>query len=142
MFTGKHKKCLLEQWDQCVTNRVLGYCGPNCLQIMNKLLLCRFGLIHHLSHDYPHPRSQDLAQAPDVGHFTFLPFPSNCTSSCHLLIKLLADGFVFHASLVLVYSFVPEILWQLFGLAHSGGDVRLKEICCVDRKLSDSVDNL
>lgn len=43
------------------TNGVFGDCGPNCLQINNKLLPGSFGLIHHLWHDYPHFMRQDLA---------------------------------------------------------------------------------
>lgn len=40
---------------QYVTSEALGDYGPNCLQIINRLLLCsfeRFGIIHHLSHGH------------------------------------------------------------------------------------------
>lgn len=40
---------------QYVTSGALGDYGPNCLQIINRLLLCsfeRFGIIHHLSHGH------------------------------------------------------------------------------------------
>uniref|UniRef100_A0A3Q0QN66 Dickkopf WNT signaling pathway inhibitor 3b n=1 Tax=Amphilophus citrinellus TaxID=61819 RepID=A0A3Q0QN66_AMPCI len=33
-----------------------------CLQIINKLLPCSFGLIHHFSHDHPEPMRQDLGR--------------------------------------------------------------------------------
>lgn len=44
----------------CVSTRILGDCGLNCLQITNKLLPCNFG-IQRLSHDQPHCTSKDLA---------------------------------------------------------------------------------
>lgn len=46
---------------RALRSSVLGDCGPNCLQINNKLLPWSFGLIHHLWHDYPHFMRQDLA---------------------------------------------------------------------------------
>ncbi len=42
------------------------------------------------------------------------------TLSCCLLTKLFAYCPVVHPSLVQVYSFVPSVLRQLFGLAHRG----------------------
>ncbi len=81
-----------------VTNVLLGDCGPNCLEIINKLLPCSSGLIPHLSHDHSYPMWQDLARnsrpKPIDGCFVFLPFPNNRTNSRLLLTKLLADGLV------------------------------------------------
>lgn len=46
----------------CVSNSLLGDCvTANCLQIINKLLLCGFEMIHHLFKDHSHPMMQDLA---------------------------------------------------------------------------------
>jgi len=70
------------------------------------------------------------------GYFVFLTFPNNGTNSCLLLTKLLADGLVAHFSLVQVYNLVPEVIWQLFGLAHGGGNVGMEDTDSVDRFLS------
>ncbi len=69
------------------------------------------------------PRGEILHGAPARGRLTvilFLPFANNRTNCCHLLTKLLGDGFVAHSSLVQVYNLVPGVLGQLFGLGHGG----------------------
>ena len=50
----------------------------------------------------------------------FISFLNNCTNSCLLLTQLLANGLVAHSGLVQVYNLVPDVLGQLFGLAHDG----------------------
>ncbi len=61
--------------------------------------------------------------APVRGRLTvilnFFHFSNNCANSCCLLTKLFAYCPVVHPSLVQVYNFVPSVLRQLFGLAHS-----------------------
>ena len=61
-------------------------CGPNCLQVINKLLLCSTGLIPDLSHHHWYPTRQDLAWSPRPreigGDSVFLPFSNNCSNSC------------------------------------------------------------
>lgn len=52
----------------------LGDCAPNCLQIINKLLPCTFGLLQDFSHDLPPPMSQNLALTSTsitTGYFIF-----------------------------------------------------------------------
>ena len=70
----------------CVTDGSLRDCGPNCLQVINKLLLCSTGLIPDLSHHHWYPTRQDLAWSPRPreigGDFVFLPFSNNCSNSC------------------------------------------------------------
>ncbi len=67
---------------------------------------------------------QDLTWSPSPreidSNLEFLPFFYNCANSCCLLTKLFAYCPVAHPSLVQVYNFVPSVLRQLFGLAHSG----------------------
>lgn len=66
------------------------------------------------------------------GHFIFIPFPNYCTNSCQcqfhfiyiVFTKLLADGILAHSSLMQVYNLVPDVLWQLFDVAHGGEEVR------------------
>ncbi len=80
-----------------VTNGLLDDCGPNCLEIINKLLPCSSGLIPHFSRSsLPHEvRScMELQTEGDWWLFVFLPFPNNLSNSCLLLTKLLADGLV------------------------------------------------
>src|SRR4029434_2446517 len=60
-----------------------------------------------------------------------LPLTNNHTTSCLLLTKLLADGFV---SLVQVYNLISDVLGQLFGLAH-GGEVEGVKYDSLDRFL-------
>lgn len=80
----------------CVTDCVLCDCSPRCLQVIDTLLLCNFGLIYHLSHDRPCSRPRVID-----GHSVCLPFLNNCTSNFHLLTMLLPEG-LFLAGLVLV----------------------------------------
>ncbi len=81
---------------------------------------------------------RDLAWSPSPreidSHLEFLPFSNNCANSCRLLTKLLAYCPVAHPSLVQVYNFIPSVLRQLFGLAHSG-EVGIWLIECVNRCL-------
>lgn len=64
-------------------------------------------LLHRLSHDPLSIIRQNLAWSSRLrwidGHFVFVPFLNNCTSSCHLLIKLMVN-------------LVPDVLWQILGL--------------------------
>ncbi len=86
-----------------VTNGLLDDYGPNCLEIINKLLPCSSRLITHFSRSsLPHEvRScMELQTEGDWWLFVFLPFPNNLSNSCLLLTKLLADGLVAHFSLV------------------------------------------
>lgn len=75
----------------CVSTRILGDCGLNCLQITNKLLPCNFG-IQRLSHDQPHCTSEDLAWSSRPrainGPFIVPLFQNNLPKSCHLPIKV------------------------------------------------------
>ena len=61
-------------------------CDPNCLQVINKLLLCSTGLIPDLSHHHWYPTRGDLVWRPRPreigGDFVFLPFSNNCSNSC------------------------------------------------------------
>ena len=59
------------------------------------------------------PQGEILRGAPDRGRLMVI-------FCCLLLTKLLADGLVAHSSLVQVYNLVPNVLRQLFGLAHGG----------------------
>lgn len=118
-FSQSFSHCLLEnlKWS-CTCAFLSGHCRmsvyygavcdcvPRCLQIIKKLLLCSFGLILHLSQDRPHPIRHNLAwcckSRTTDDHFMFLPFLNNCSSSCHLLTKRLANGLVAHTSSVQV----------------------------------------
>lgn len=62
----------------------------------------------------------------------FFPFQNNGTNSCPLLTEGLTDGFVAHPSLVQVYSLVPDVLWQLSGVARGDGEVGMEESDHVD----------
>lgn len=46
---------------------------------------------------------------------------------------VLIQHLVVHSSLVQVYSLVPDVLLQLFGLSHGGREVGMKEICSMDK---------
>lgn len=71
------------------------------------LFPCCSVLLHRLSHDPLRIIRQNLAWSSRLrwidGHFVFVPFLNNCTSSCHLLIKLMVN-------------LVPDVLWQILGL--------------------------
>ncbi len=86
------------------------------------------------------PWGEILHGAPDRGRLMvilyFFHFRINRTNSCLLLIKLLADGLVAHSSLVQIYNLVPDVLWQLFGLAHGSGEVGMEDTDYMDRCLS------
>ena len=60
-------------------------CGPKCLQVINKLLLCSNVLIPDLSHHHWYPTRRDLAWSPRPreigGDFVFLTFSNNCSNS-------------------------------------------------------------
>lgn len=47
--------------------------------------------------------------------------------------KLSADGLVGFSSLLQLYGVVPEVLWQLFGLAYAGAEAGIEETDSVDR---------
>ncbi len=70
------------------------------------------------------PRGEILHWSPSPreidSHLEFLPFSNNCANIGCFLTKLFAYCPVAHPSLVQVYNFVPSVLRQLFGLAHSG----------------------
>ncbi len=53
-------------------------------------------------------------------HIVCLPFSNNCSHSWFLHTKLLTYCRFSLPSLVEVYNFVSGVLWQLFGLGHSG----------------------
>lgn len=66
-----------------------------------KFLHSSSGLIQHLSHDHPSEGWSSRLKA--------------------------VDGLVVDSSLVQIESPVPDILWQLSGPAHDGGDVKVEE---------------
>src|SRR4029434_2925415 len=67
-------------------------------------LFCTFRMITDTA------RGDILHGAPDLERWTVVPFTNNRTSSCLLLTKLLADGFVTHSSLVQVYNLISDVL--------------------------------
>ena len=77
-----------------VTDGSLHDCGPNCLQVINTLLLCCTGLILDLSHHHWYPTRRDLAWSPrprEIGSdFMFLIIAATVAniSPCCLLIFL------------------------------------------------------
>ncbi len=83
------------------------------------------------------PRGENLHGAPVRGRLTvilnFFHFLI-IAPTLRLLTKLFAYCPVAHPSLVQVYNFVPSVLRQLFGLAHSG-EVGVWLIECVNRWL-------
>lgn len=66
------------------------------------------------------------------GNFIFLPFLRNRTNSFSLPTKLLADGLLAHSSHVQGCNHVPDVLWQIFGLAYVGRVAGMEEIDSVD----------
>ena len=67
-----------------LTDGSLHDCGPNCLQVINKLLLCSTGLIPDLSHHRWYPTRWNLVWSPrprEIGS-DFVPFSNNCSNSC------------------------------------------------------------
>ncbi len=94
------------------------------LRLWSQLSSGRSSLIPHLSQDHSYSTRRDLAWSPSPKeierHLEFLPFSNNCANSCWLLTKLFAYCPVAHPSPVQVYNFVPCVLRQLFGLAHTG----------------------
>ncbi len=111
---------------------------PALLQVIDQVLPCSSRRIPHLSQDHWYSTRRDLAWSPSPreidSHLEFLPFSNNCANSCCLLTKLFAYCPVAHPSLVQVYNFVPSVLRQLFGLAHSG-EVGVWLIECVNSGL-------
>lgn len=82
----------------CVSTRILGDFGLNCLQITNKLLPCNFG-IQHLSHDQPHCTSEDLAWSsrPRAINGPFMvPIKVNFKESNHYLTDCLHLNYASH----------------------------------------------
>ncbi len=61
------------------------------------------------------PRSREI-----INGLVCLPFLNNCSHSWFLHTKLLTYCRFSLPSLVQVYNFVSGVLWQLFGLGHSG----------------------
>ncbi len=61
------------------------------------------------------PRSREI-----ISGLVCLPFSNNCSHSWFLHTKLLTYCRFSLPSLVQVYNFVSGVLWQLFGLGHSG----------------------
>ncbi len=70
------------------------------------------------------PKGWDLAWSPRsreiISGLVCLPFSNNCSHSWFLHTKLLTYCRFSLPSLVQVYNFVSGVLWQLFGLGHSG----------------------
>ncbi len=70
------------------------------------------------------PTGWDLAWSPRsreiISGLVCLPFSNNCSHSWFLHTKLLTYCRFSLPSLVQVYNFVSGVLWQLFGLGHSG----------------------
>ncbi len=78
----------------------------------------------HSSCDNFDPTGWDLAWSPGsreiISGLVCLPFSNNCSHSWFLHTKLLTYCRFSLPSLVQVYNFVSGVLWQLFGLGHSG----------------------
>lgn len=99
---------------------VLLDCGPVVRSLTSQTTPCGFGLIHHLCHDHSHV-------AWNWKQLTVIFFlPKSLLQQFSPSHKACWRSF----SPVQVYSLVPDIIWQLFGLAHGGG---LEETDSVDR---------
>ncbi len=85
---------------------------------------CGSGIFAHSSCDHFDPTGWDLAWSPRsreiISGLVCLPFSNNCSHSWFLHTKLLTYCRFSLPSLVQVYNFVSGVLWQLFGLGHSG----------------------
>ncbi len=85
---------------------------------------CGSGIFAHSSCDHFDPTGWDLAWSPRsreiISGLVCLPFSNNCSHSWFLHIKLRTYCRFSLPSLVQVYNFVSGVLWQLFGLGHSG----------------------
>ncbi len=85
---------------------------------------CGSGIFAHSSCDNFDPTGWDLAWSPRsreiISGLVCLPFSNNCSHSWFLHTKLLTYCRFSLPSLVQVYNFVSGVLWQLFGLGHSG----------------------
>ncbi len=112
---------------------------PAALRSLTRSSRVLLGWSLTFSHDHPHPKRWELAWSSRPrtidGYFVFLPFLNNRTNCCLLLTKLLADGLVAHSSLVQIYNLVPDVLWQLFGLAHGSAEVGMEDTDSMDRCL-------
>ncbi len=109
---------------QCVTDGSLCYFGPSSLQVIHlgpsRVVL---GFLLTVC-DHFDPTGWDLAWSPRsreiISGLVCLPFSNNCSHSWFLHTKLLTYCRFSLPSLVQVYNFVSGVLWQLFGLGHSG----------------------
>ncbi len=82
------------------------------------------GFFAHSSCDHFDPTGWDLAWSPRsreiISGLVCLPFSNNFSHSWFLHTKLLTYCRFSLPSLVQAYNFVSGVLWQLFGLGHSG----------------------
>ncbi len=85
---------------------------------------CGSGIFAHSSCDHFDPTGWDLAWSPRsreiISGLVCLPFSNNCSHSWFIHTKLLTYCRFSLPSLVQVYNLVSGVLWQLFGLGHSG----------------------
>ncbi len=97
---------------------------PALCRSFTRIPPCGSGIFAHSSCDHFDPTGWDLAWSPRsreiISGLVCLPFSNNCSHSWFLHTKLLTYCRFSLPSLVQVYNFVSGVLWQLFGLGHSG----------------------
>ncbi len=69
---GPWGRCRISVLHGVVTNCFLGDYAPSCFEIIDKILLCSFGLIPRCSHDHWTPRGEILHGAPVRGRLTVI----------------------------------------------------------------------